>query len=462
MESKEKTAQSWACREKGSVSLEHLKIDASYTYLKYRTGIHFKGLPLYGWRLDIENSRHLGQIDFSFQRHFWNFHFDVSSLPFVQAGIGLSMPDSLAYASASMGYGEFFLGRLAWKLDDSNAYVNRLEADWNTRFLSKKFSIGSSFDHRKVESQLIYAKGRPDQETHLGQELSDSVEFWMASLLYSHRWPWGELSFTFRHLWGSLVIEGLHYEKIEEDLIDKKRFLYLPVDFYASMASLDLQVDAASFKLAYARLDLHLPYISWKEGRFYPTVAPNQALENSFIKMLSVNVYNSNFRIYGDGSIPVFLSGAKYEWDLKYKWDLRPSAGLHLFFVDAYLDVGINNEAKSMWTMNVKKDTLNWNLLSIGGIISAGWKMESPQKQFYAELSLLQVIPVYLREEHLDAFDEEPENENSTMFFSKQILLKKSSNENYMYPSVKEDDDDQSYRIFKNGFALALSLGIRF
>ena len=459
----DKHLSAWSCGAESELQVRNLLVDASVRHIHYRESAHFDGTPKYGWDANLERSFELAQVGVSTEYRFINLRADFSTLPYVAGTVGWHLPDSLLFASASLGRGQFDVGDIVWHLEDSPSYLQDLEVDWQLRFLKHHYSLGTVLAGRRVQADLIGLRNRPDVEGRYGLTLSDTSDVRVWSLRYTHEGVNGGVNLWLLHAWGNITLEGLHRERIDDNTVDEKRFLYVPLDFSASLAMLEMYFmrrpavnrnDRISLMLAYAWLEAHLPYISWKEGRFYPTVAPNQVLDNSVVKLISLNVYHSSFRVYGDAEIPVWLASGRYTWGFEGPgWKFHPSVALYGFYTDDDIQFNRRIEKKAFLGVKAKEDSLHWNLAVAGGVLSLDCMVDSPRERFFAKARVMQIVPVYYKKRDLNAVEEENEEPPPP------------EPEPGPEPSPEEPDTDEggeNYRIFRNGFGAELSIGIRF
>ena len=466
----------WSCGVESDVHVKNLQVDASVRHIYYRGKVHFDGTPKYGWDVDSERSLELGQIGVSTEYRFINLSAEFSSLPYVAGAIGWQTGDSLLFASASIGRGHFTVGDIQLHLEDAPSSFSEFESDWELRFLKRQLSLGSSLAGHRLQVDFADVHSRPDVEGRYGLTLSDTSDIKAGSLRYSYDGAGSGVNIWLLHAWGDITLEGLHREKIDEDKVDEKRFLYVPLDITASLLATELYLlrrpvvsrnDKASLVFAHAWLDAHIPYIPWKKGRFYPTVAPNQVLDNSVIKLVSLNVYTHNFRVYGDAHVPVWFGGGRYVWGFEGPgWKWHPSVSLYGFYTDIDVEFNRRNEVKSLMGISAKEDSLHWNFDVGGGLLILGSSVDSPHGRFFASARVMQLFPVYYKKRDLNATEEpppeeEPGNKPSHGGGETETPVKPPEPE----PENTADNAEENgvnYRLFRNGFAAEFSIGIRF
>ena len=465
----ERHLSAWSCGAESELHAGQLQIDASVRHIHYGEYVHFDGTPKYGWDLNLERDVKLGKVGLFTDSRFLSVSAELSSLPYIEGSLGWKVPDSSLYASVSIGRGQFNLGEMDWHLEDKPVYVPDLEVSWKARFLMHRYSLGTVVLNRKIQADFVGVRGRPDWNDRFGLAISDTTDLWLGSLRYIKEGRNNGLKLWLLHAWGNVTLEGLHREKIDEGPIDEKRFLYVPLDFSASFAMLEMffmrrptvnRNDKISMWITYAAFDAELPYISWKDGRFYPTVAPNQALDNSVVKLISLNVYNSNFRVYGNAHIPLWIVGSTYAWKIERSgWKWKPSAGLHVFFSDSYLNLGRRIEKKVFLGLESKVDTLNWKLTAAGCALTFAFGVESPHERFFAETRVMQLIPVYYREHKLESANQLP---SEVVFEENPQELPEDALDAPTQKPLDEGSKKQNIKPFKNGFAINASIGVRF
>ena len=464
----DKWISGYACGVGDQVQAGNLQAQVSYAHVEYEGGAYFfaEGFQ-YPWQMDIRNSMDVGYVGLVADYKYTTLKVDVLSLPYIRGEVSWNVGDSLLFASAGLGRGNIPIANMKWELDDTTAYIHELEGYWDSPVLNRDFSLGSKFRKNLVELNVIKGESRPDIGGRTGYVFSDTSDIWIYGFKYSYSGKQNQLSLNLLYMDADITVEGLNREELDQNVYDEKRFFYLPVQASLFFAMLDYsryrqqsetRNDKYSLRLAYANLDLNIPYISWKEGRFYPTLAPNQILDNSLVKLISLGVYNQNYRIYGEGNMPVWLAGGDYEWNFGGRgWHIKPNAGLHLFYVDAALDLGRCIEEKSFTRIKATVDTLSWNLRATGMFLSMGSKLESPRRGFVFEVNVGQMLPVYYREEHFNLARESGPvlDENGNPVDGAEVK------ESVMHPTLTGRGDAESYRLFKNGFLVTASIGLK-
>jgi len=458
----DKWVSGWACNVDDELQVGNLYIDGGYTHLEYRGGAYFfaEGFN-YPWQMNLRNKLDIGYVGLKAEYKYASVEANVASLPYIDGQIGWNTADSLFFAKAGMGRGQFTLARTNWSLDDTTAYIHELDGDWHFKFLSKMMSAGLKYGDHKLQLQMVSLQSMPDIGDRQGFIFTDTSTINFYDLAYSYSGESNAFSGTLAYGNADISIEGLHREKVSGEQ-DEKRFFYLPVEASLYLAALEFKHwrsnyrrDKISIRAAAGRLELDIPYIPWKQGRFHPTLAPNQILDNSMIKLLSLGFYNQNYRIYGEGEVPLGLAGVGYDWNFRPRsWRVSPFVNLDGFYIDAQVELGRRVETKSVAKLRATTDTLEWKLKATGAVARLGFKIESPHKALYINTQLMQLLPIYYKEKHFNLASGGTQTEEP-------LEDAGESREAVMHPTLSGEGDGQAYRIFRNGFAISAEIGFR-
>ena len=460
----DKWMSGWACNVDDELQVGNLYINGGYTHLEYKGGAYFfaEGFN-YPWKMDLKNKLDIGYVGLKTQYKYASVEANVASLPYVDGKIGWNTGDSLFFAQVGMGHGQFVLARTNWSLDDTTAYIHELDGDWHFKFLSKMMSAGLKYGNHKLKLSMVSIQSDPDIGGHQGYVFTDTSSIGVYDMVYSYSGKDNAFFWTLAYANADVSVEGIHREKVS-GAQDEKRFFYLPVEASLYMTMVEYrhwssqglyQRDRISLKAVAGYLELDIPYIPWKQGRFHPTLAPNQILDNSMIKLLSLGFYNQDYRIYGEGEVPLWLAGVRYDWNFRPAgWRINPYVDLDGFYVDAKMELGRRVETKKVAKILATTDTLNWNLTATGAVALMGLKVESPHKAVYADVHLMQLLPIYYKEKHFNLAGGGTQSEEP-------IEDPEQSQDVVMHPTLSGEGDRQSYRIFRNGFAVSAEIGFR-
>ncbi|MBQ3714556.1 MAG: hypothetical protein II892_03095 [Fibrobacter sp.] len=464
LDQKNQKIQARSCTIKDSTQVKNISAMAGYTHVGidlYKN--HIGKDDLYSWTIKSENSEDIGYAAVQADFRYLDFRIDVYSFPFFIASTNWYMPDSIVFAGASFGQGEFSFLDFSWVSASNLSVIPNINATFSDKPHYRQFDIGTKIQNHTARFNFLYGDTDPSTED-AGYIFSDSSHFWAINSNYTYSGTANTASLLYTYLTADVNAFGLLRENNSV-----KRFFFLPAGIDINMLKADFRhlfgnnpQTASAFSARAIILDLKLALL-WDDRRFYETLAPNRALTSSIIKTLSFSVYNRSFRIYGTAEAVVLDAGLGYEWNRRIgMFRLKPNIFADFFYAKADIDLRNRTETSNMFYSEHTTDTLIWELGVAGSLVNLGLSLETP-KHFFAAVNIYQVVPFYFNLKtpfHKETPEEEiPPGPDQPPPGPDQPI-----------PDIPEETPPKSRTTlksifsgaFRNGFAINAQIGLRF
>ncbi len=396
LDQKNQKIQARSCSVGDSTRVENISVVAGYTHVGFDLYKNHIGKDkLYSWTIKSSKSEDIGYAAIQADFRYLDFRIDVYSFPFFIASTNWYMPDSIVFAGASMGQGEFSLLDFSWVSASDMSVIPNINASFEDKPHYKQFDIGTKWHEHTLRFDFVYGGTDPSTDES-GYVFSDSSHFWTTATRYTYSGSSNKASLLYSYVMADVNAFGLLQEKNSV-----KRFFFLPAGLDINTVKADFQhlfgsnpQTASAFSARAMFLDIKLALL-WDNRRFYETLAPNRALTSSIIKTLSFSVYNRSFRIYGTAEADVFDAGFGYEWNKKIsRFRIKPYIFTDFFYAQADVDLRNRNETSNMLYSEHTTDTLLWEIDVAGSLVNLGVSFETP-KHIFAALNIYQIIPFH-------------------------------------------------------------------
>lgn len=506
----DKSFHVWDAYIKDSLQKGSLEIEGDLHRIKYVGEFSYTGKnPMYSWNAKFHETIDVGHVSLGYDTRYLSLKTEYFSFPYMRTRIGWQTGDSTFFAYSGFGRGHVRLLELGWKMQDSSGLIPRVNGYLEPFFFHKDFGAGIKLGNHKFLGSTLFLESEPDLVGRRGFVFTDSTNLKNLNAKYEYAGSRNRLGVGFSGYFIDSKLQGLMREDQEDGSLDEKRFFYVPleVDVYGASVYFEHDMkpkgrrqDVLSALLAFGYGDIHVPYISWKEGRFYPTLAPNQMLSASIIKTISVGMNNRSYRLFGDGYLGGGVAGFDYRWIFtRPGWRVTPKLGLYGYYVDGDFDLGRRTETAMFMGIEASQDTLEWQMKAFGSVLQVCGALESPGRHFFVSVGMTQLVPFYYRQKNFDALKSSTITAGSVTIAtgddpSETLDLGTGDDESMVHgpsgpssygpshlgqhankpsegeeaplpevaPEVPPEPEKQSYRLFRNGFALSVQLGIRF
>lgn len=451
LDMKDRRARGYDCLVTDSTRIENWAIRAGYGFFDLDAMWSYEGEnEYYTWDFESDNFLNLGFASVQADFKFLSARFDVATLPFAMASVHWHFPDSLVYASAYAGLGRIDSVSMRWESAVDLDIVPVVNGVYGTDFDFLRFDFGMKWRNFLADVGFTYGDTDPLTD-RVGYVFSDSSEFWTLKPALRYKGDRNEFSLDYVYVYADMDLFALLREEKNE-----KRFFFLPIGLDVNLVSAEYthygaphgRGSKATARATYGQIYLNIP---WEDRRFYETLAPNRALSSSFLKTLSFSVYTRNFRLYGVGDLRFAHVGGGYEWDLVGGgWHFGPNASLDLLYADANIELKKRTETANVLSAEHFTDTTSWSADFFGALLNIGFGLESPRRRFFAAISISQIIPFCY---HLKDNLQEPVPEVPVV---EPVIPVEP-----VVP-VEEPDDEEPLKIFRNGFAIGMKIGLFF
>ncbi|MBO7414129.1 MAG: hypothetical protein J6U20_10810 [Fibrobacter sp.] len=396
LDQKNQKIQARSCTVKDSTQVKNISAVAGYTHVGidlYKN--HIGKDDLYSWKIKTEESEDIGYAAVQADFRYLDFRIDVYSFPFFIASTNWYMPDSIVFAGAALGQGDFSFLNFSWVSASDLSVIPNINATFADKPHYRQFDIGTKIQNHTARFDFLYGDTDPSTEES-GYIFSDSSHFWATNSQYTYSGTANTVSLLYTYLTADVNAFGLLRENNSV-----KRFFFVPAGIDINMFKADFRhlfgtnpQTASAFSARAIFLDLKLALL-WDDRRFYETLAPNRALTSSIVKTLSFSVYNRSFRIYGTAQADVLDAGLGYEWNRRIgMFRIKPILFADFFYAKADIDLRNRNETSNMLYSEHTTDTLIWELDVAGSLVNLGVSLETP-KHFFAAVNVYQIIPFY-------------------------------------------------------------------
>ena len=326
--------------------------------------------------------------------------------------------------------------------------------------------MGSRVGRHNLQAEYVYGNTKPSVDDRLGYVLSDSSRFWTLGARYAYQGAQDEIQVFYNYVYADLRLFGLIREEYKDYGVDEKRFAYLPIGLDVYVAGLNGKREASPafdflYRLLYLQVNLVLP---WESRRFYETLAPNKAIDNAALQMLSYSVFQRSFRMFGDIDATLVDAGIGLAHETSLgNWSLNPKIFLDVFSATLETSIYMRKETSGIFYFNHVTD-LNEQKMSIYGLaLSGGFRLNSPKRMFFAEFGVAQLIPLNFEQKKKNSFRLEnyASQEEDPFLIQPDIQDESVTNERNEFSFTKEIHN-LSELAFKNGFAVTVALGFMF
>ena len=356
----------------------------------------------------------------------------------------LHTPDSLFFGELHLGGGTWGEIRSTWISDKPNGFLDTMRIGYRSEFLRKGLVVGTRFGRHTVNVEGNFFRSVRGPLDGDGYFLRDSSEFWMGKLRYVHRNGDAKWKMQAAYLSGNA-----HFYGLRKDGENIKRFAYLPVN--ADVLGANGGFSGRSWEWLCGGLYGHfrLPH---RTERFWETLAPNRALGASLLQVLSFSLYKRNFRLYGEmeGGLIHSRVGRSFHFS-PGMWHFAPRISGDFVYAQGDMDVFLTSETNKAFVFQKSQTELyRGEVYMAGAIAGTGFLLESPRRNFFTRLSLLQIVPFFLHKK-LSKIDESGETSDVDFGNGEPSSANTSSRRKSEHLSP-----------FKTGFGIDLSVGYRF
>lgn len=387
------------------------------------------------WLLEWKKKDHYGQGGFRGDSRYLSLAADFE---FGQAResysvtSGLKLPDSSFYASGSISRENNQIFNLTWTPEDSFQYIDTISGNWESNLLKKEFNLGMIYHQHHLYSSvsLMDSKRASLEDNHYS--IRDSSMIYTGFLKYEYQLEKGRFSIQGYHLDLESYIYGLR--KVEENT---KRFLYIPLEIQYNEYWASFLYTHWDFRIGYGNLAIELPQDT---RRFYETLSPNRALDNSITQVVSFSFYQRNYRITGNMDAYWLDARASYSSEKQIKrWHWKRILGFDFFRVQGDMSVIKTSESSNIFGGTSYNEDIMGRFTFVGTHLKIGSRLESPERKIYFDITLGQIIPFYFHHQ-----------------------IKEIKTEKLVQKYDSKEGHETQYKPFRDGFDMRVQLGFIF
>lgn len=415
LHAKEKEFSLTDCFVSDSTSAEDYSVYAGYGQMHYFVKWNDS------WSLKFKESRHFGfagvQKDFKYA----SFELHAKTLPWFFSRLTAHTTDSSFWVAAGFGAGSFELTDFAWYAESENKIFSELHGLWETSLYERSISVGGIYGLNRSFLDVSIWNSTPNY----GEKeyfVQDSLFAYVTNLNFARKNSFGIMSFQLVNVKGQFFLEGV--SKRDES---EKRFLYLPLELDLSYLAMKLDSREWQAQAMFAYLDFE---IKKSANRFYETLAPNRALPQSLLQVLSFSILQHNYRVDGSAKMNAGLLGASRQFEMGSFW---PFVGVDFWYVNADVDFVKQSESINFMYRVLKTNDYTSRFYALGSIVSLGF--EFSYGHFIVDGKASQIVPFYRNVE---------------------------GNSSDKKESLDLSEKSGKLRPFQNGFSFEVSFGVLF
>ncbi|MCL4102010.1 hypothetical protein [Fibrobacter sp. HC4] len=281
------------------------------------------------------------------------------------------------------------VGRMVWTPEEGTG-LPVIDAGWESSLLQKDAWAEVEFGGYRLRGSLGNVSSSPvnrDEEYYI----RDSLDVWILSAGFGLDRLGAELNYTY-------VSADLFMQGIRSQDGNRKRFLYLPFSGSFHLIDFGIDIGPVNVSAAAARMELHLTNSG---SRFYESLAPNRALPNSVLQVLSFSFLQKNFRETADMEISAVMVGAAYRKPFGLgsaggtrSLTLEPVVSADFFYADGSIDGKQVEETTVLFATASKETAFGREASCFGTFVGLGLNL----KWWRLALSLhaRQIVPLYI------------------------------------------------------------------